>query len=164
MIVCVIPPRRQDRQADLLEYASAAIHNTTNGSQFFILHLSSFILPLVVECQHIGNGGTKPVAIRFGTDGWRAVISEDFTFGNVRRVAQAIADYIVETDQSGPVVVGFDTRFLSDRYAIEVANVLAGNDLPVYLSKADCPTPALSYAVKDLQASGVLSYCHGGSA
>jgi alpha-D-glucose phosphate-specific phosphoglucomutase len=98
------------------------------------------------------------VAIRFGTDGWRAVISEDFTFENVRHVAQAIADHLLEGTEPGvtprPVVVGFDTRFLSDRYAIIVANVLAGNALPVYLSKADCPTPALSLAVKQLGAAG----------
>ncbi len=97
------------------------------------------------------------MAIRFGTDGWRAVISEDFTFENVRHVAQAIADYVAETNGIGTphaVVVGFDTRFLSDRYAITVADVLAGNGLPVYLSKADCPTPALSLAVKQLGAAG----------
>ncbi len=99
------------------------------------------------------------MAIRFGTDGWRAVISEDFTFENVRHVAQAIADHVrgQSEEQGGevrPVVVGFDTRFLSDRYAITVANVLAGNGLPVYLSKADCPTPALSFAVKHLKAAG----------
>ncbi len=101
------------------------------------------------------------MAIRFGTDGWRAVISDEFTFENVRHVAQAIADYIVSDAADGAsdlgaraVVVGFDTRFLSDRYAIEVANVLAGNGLPVYLSKADCPTPALSFAVKHFNAAG----------
>jgi alpha-D-glucose phosphate-specific phosphoglucomutase len=97
------------------------------------------------------------VAIRFGTDGWRAVISDEFTFENVRHVAQAIADYLVSGAAGGDtnaVVVGFDTRFLSDRYAIEVANVLAGNGLPVYLSKADCPTPALSFAVKHFKAAG----------
>lgn len=97
------------------------------------------------------------MTIRFGTDGWRAVISQDFTFDNVRHVAQAIADYVLSGAAGSPsntVVVGFDTRFLSDRYAIEVANVLAGNGLPVYLSKADCPTPALSYAVKHFGAAG----------
>lgn len=99
------------------------------------------------------------MTIRFGTDGWRAVISEDFTFENVRHVAQAIADYVLEGGDSGStrkqlVVVGFDTRFLSDRYAIAVADVLAGNGLPVFLSKADCPTPALSLAVKHLDAAG----------
>lgn len=105
------------------------------------------------------------MTIRFGTDGWRAVISKEFTFENVRHVAQAIADYILSgaaaeavapgaAAPTNAVVVGFDTRFLSDRYAIEVANVLAGNGLPVYLSKADCPTPALSYAVKHFGAAG----------
>ncbi len=97
------------------------------------------------------------MAIRFGTDGWRAVISEDFTFENVRHVAQAIADHLLESGEPGaprPAVVGFDTRFLSDRYAITVANVLAGTGLPVYLSKADCPTPALSLAVKQIEAGG----------
>lgn len=97
------------------------------------------------------------MTIRFGTDGWRAVISKEFTFDNVRHVAQAIADYVLSGTAGGrtnAVVVGFDTRFLSDRYAIEVANVLAGNGLPVYLSKADCPTPALSYAVKHFGAAG----------
>lgn len=98
------------------------------------------------------------MAIRFGTDGWRAVISEDFTFDNVRHVAQAIADHVLRNEEHGtslrPVVVGFDTRFLSDRYAIAVAAVLAANGLPVYLSKADCPTPALSLAVKHLGAAG----------
>ena len=100
------------------------------------------------------------MAIRFGTDGWRAVISEEFTFENVRHVAQAIADHLLDgvnpTTEQRPVVVGFDTRFLSDRYAITVANVLAGNGLPVYLSKADCPTPALSLAVKHLGCSGAV--------
>jgi alpha-D-glucose phosphate-specific phosphoglucomutase len=97
------------------------------------------------------------VAIRFGTDGWRAVISEEFTFANVHMVSQAIAEYLLEQSAGGaaPVaVVGFDTRFLSDRYAISVANVLAANGLAVYLSKSDCPTPALSYAVKALGAQG----------
>ena len=102
--------------------------------------------------------------IHFGTDGWRAVISDTFTFANLRMVAQAIAD-AVRTDlktgsldpqaRHGPhIVVGFDTRFLSDRFARDVACVLAANKLKVHLTQADCPTPALSYAVKDLGALG----------
>ena len=64
------------------------------------------------------------MTIKFGTDGWRAVISDTFTFGNLRLVAQAIADYVREENQEEKtVVVGFDTRFLSDRYAAEVARV-----------------------------------------
>ena len=62
------------------------------------------------------------MSIKFGTDGWRAVISENFTFDNLRLVAQAIAQYILEENPDQPrCVVGFDTRFLSDRYAQEVA-------------------------------------------
>ena len=94
--------------------------------------------------------------IRFGTDGWRAVISEEFTFDNVRRVSQAIAHFIREsTAGRDPVaVVGFDTRFLSDRYAIEVARVLAGNGIAVHLTRNHAPTPAVSLAVKQLRADG----------
>ncbi|MBS1254017.1 MAG: Phosphoglucosamine mutase [Anaerolineales bacterium] len=106
--------------------------------------------------------------IQFGTDGWRAVISDEFTFENVRHVSQAIADWLLEGPEkpegleekstSGPsVVVGFDTRFLSDRYGMEVARVLAGDDIGVHLTRADCPTPALSYAVRGLDADfGVM--------
>ena len=97
--------------------------------------------------------------IHFGTDGWRAVISDTFTFGNLRMVAQAIADAVASDhwDKSGnggqvpdpsKIVVGFDTRFLSDRYAGEVARVLSANGFTVLLSNADAPTPAISYAVK----------------
>jgi alpha-D-glucose phosphate-specific phosphoglucomutase len=94
--------------------------------------------------------------IKFGTDGWRAVISEEFTFANVRRVAGAIGAYLNETreNQTAPVLVGFDTRFLSDRYALELARVLADDGLPTYLSKCDCPTPALAYAILHRKASG----------
>ncbi len=96
------------------------------------------------------------MSIRFGTDGWRAVISEEFTFDNVRRVAQAIAHFLREsTGEPEPVaVVGYDTRFLSDRYAIEVSRVLAGNGITVHLTQGDAPTPAVSFAVKQLQADG----------
>src|SRR5919205_703611 len=92
--------------------------------------------------------------LKFGTDGWRAVIGEEFTFDNVRRVAQAIAEYLIEANPSSeaPIVIGFDTRFLSDRFAVAVAEVLAGNDLRVILSRADCPTPVASYAVRALNA------------
>jgi len=96
------------------------------------------------------------MSIRFGTDGWRAVISEEFTFDNVRRVAQAIAHFLREsTGERDPVaVVGFDTRFLSDRYAIEVARVLAGNGITVHLTRGHTPTPAVSLAVRQLRADG----------
>jgi alpha-D-glucose phosphate-specific phosphoglucomutase len=88
------------------------------------------------------------MSIHFGTDGWRAVISDTFTFANLRIVAQAIADYVCEQNSDNPsVVIGFDTRFLSDRYAAEVAQVMAGNHIHTWLARADTPTPAISYSV-----------------
>ena len=98
------------------------------------------------------------MTIKFGTDGWRAVISDTFTFANLRLVAQAIADYVLEETGGRPeVVIGFDTRFLSDRYAAEVARVLAGNGVIAHLTRADAPTPAISYAVLHKKASaGVM--------
>ena len=96
------------------------------------------------------------MSIRFGTDGWRAVISDTFTFNNLRLVAQAIADYVQNEGQNGPdpaVVIGFDTRFLSDRYATEAARVMAGNGIVAWLTRADAPTPAVSYSVVDKQAA-----------
>lgn len=112
--------------------------------------------------------------ISFGTDGWRGVISDTFTFHNVRLVSQAIADAVASEEwmnggsngDSLPVppevdprriVVGFDTRFLSDRYAVEVARVLAGNGYKVLLTSADVPTPALSYSVRQRHAiAGIM--------
>jgi len=99
------------------------------------------------------------MTIRFGTDGWRAVISDTFTFENVRLVAQAIADYVWATSEREhpEIVVGFDTRFLSDRYAREVARVMAGNAIVAHLTRSDAATPVVSYAVMDLNAeAGVM--------
>ncbi len=106
--------------------------------------------------------------IHFGTDGWRGVISDTFTFHNLRRITQAIADAVASEEwlngvTSGPkpdskrMVVGFDTRFLSDRYAAEAARVLAANGYKVYLTTADVPTPSVSYTVKHLGAiAGIM--------
>jgi alpha-D-glucose phosphate-specific phosphoglucomutase len=97
------------------------------------------------------------MTIKFGTDGWRAVISDEFTFANVRIVAQAIAETLRENagEAGRPLaVVGFDTRFLSDRYAIAVSEVLAANGLHVALARADAPTPVVSYAIPNLGAVG----------
>jgi alpha-D-glucose phosphate-specific phosphoglucomutase len=98
------------------------------------------------------------MTIKFGTDGWRAVISETFTFGNLRLVAQAIADFIREQNSVDPsVIIGFDTRFLSDRYAAEVARVMAANHINTWLARADTPTPAVSYAIVHKKATaGVM--------
>ena len=100
------------------------------------------------------------MTIHFGTDGWRAVISDTFTFNNLRMLTQAIADAVAseswdKSGNGGPApdpkkfVVGFDTRFLSDRYAGDAARVLAANGFTVYIAQSDAPTPAISFAVKN---------------
>ncbi len=102
-------------------------------------------------------------AIKFGTDGWRAVIAEDFTFANVARVAQATADFWKSEVRSqkpevfgreSKVIIGYDRRFLSDRFAQITAEVFAGNDFHVILTPEPMPTPCVSFAVKNLGAVG----------
>lgn len=95
--------------------------------------------------------------IKFGTDGWRAVIAEDFTFANVARVAQATADYWSANPVAGTerkVVIGYDRRFFSDRFAQTTAEVFAGNAFHVVLTPEPTPTPSVSFAVKHLHAIG----------
>ncbi|HVU27326.1 MAG TPA: phosphoglucomutase/phosphomannomutase family protein [Verrucomicrobiae bacterium] len=101
--------------------------------------------------------------IKFGTDGWRAVIAEDFNFANVARVAQATADFWkseIKNPKSeifgrGPkIVVGFDRRFFSDKFAQTTAEVFAANDFEVILTPKPTPTPSVSFAVKNLNAVG----------
>jgi phosphomannomutase len=101
--------------------------------------------------------------IKFGTDGWRAVIAQDFTFENVARVAQATADFWKSEIQSPKskvfghepkVVIGYDRRFFSDRFAQITAEVFAGNDFQVILTPEPTPTPSVSFAVKNLGAVG----------
>lgn len=90
------------------------------------------------------------VSIKFGTDGWRGVISDDFTFENVRKVAQAVADYytLKSGGKSLTLAVGYDMRFLSATYARIVSEVLAENGIAVVLSDREVPTPTLSFCVK----------------
>ena len=98
---------------------------------------------------------TNKQPIKFGTDGWRGVIADDYTFDNVRAVAQATADWLKHEKQaSNGVVIGFDTRFLSGSFAGLVAEVMAGNGIKTALTNSFCPTPALSWAVRDRQAGG----------
>ena len=101
--------------------------------------------------------------IKFGTDGWRAVIAEDFTFSNIARVTQATADYWkseVKSQKSDiyrrelKVIIGFDRRFFSDRFAQTAAEIFAGNDFQVILTPEPTPTPSVSFAVKNLNAVG----------
>jgi phosphomannomutase len=101
--------------------------------------------------------------IKFGTDGWRAVIAQDFTFANVARVAQATADFWKSEignrkseifRRKAKVVIGYDRRFLSDRFAQVTAEVFAANDFQVILTSTPTPTPCVSFAVKNLGAVG----------
>src|ERR1017187_9083157 len=97
------------------------------------------------------------MSIKFGTDGWRAIIAEEFTFGNVERVAQATADYWTANPVAGTgkrIIVGYDRRFLSDAFGQRTAEVFAGNGFQVILTPCPTPTPSVSYAVKDLHAIG----------
>ena len=98
---------------------------------------------------------SKESPVKFGTDGWRGVIADDFTFENVRVAAAAIANYVLtKEDPKKGVFVAYDTRFGSPAFAAAVAEVLAGAGIPVQLADRITPTPALSYAVKQLGAAG----------
>ncbi len=93
--------------------------------------------------------------IKFGTDGWRAVISEDFTFDNVKILAQAMAEHIKEDRSPASevkdkrIVIGYDTRFLSAKYAELISCVLGANGIKVVLAEKPTPTPSVSFAIKD---------------
>jgi len=94
--------------------------------------------------------------IKFGTDGWRGIIADDFTFENVRRVAQATADYWNAQPLPKRAIVGYDNRFLSENYARLVGEVLAGNGIEALLPPVAVPTPAVSYAVRDRRLCGAV--------
>ena len=95
--------------------------------------------------------------IRFGTDGWRGVIAEDFTFDNVRICAQALAGYLKEANiASKGMIVGYDTRFASEHFAAAVAEVFAGNSIKTYLCQKPTPTPVVSYNVVARGAAGAV--------
>ena len=97
------------------------------------------------------------MSIKFGTDGWRAVIADEFTFANVARVSQATADYWTQNPVAGTerkVIIGYDRRFASDTFAGRAAEVFAGNGFRVILTPCPTPTPSVSYAVKALHAIG----------
>ena len=96
--------------------------------------------------------------IGFGTDGWRGVIAEDYTFDNVRRAAQGFAAYLLEQGKKNQwVVVGHDKRFASENFAVAAAEVLAGNGLNAYLTDGATPTPVIAFAVVDKKACGAVN-------
>src|ERR1700722_19186336 len=93
--------------------------------------------------------------VKFGTDGWRGIIADDFTHANVRVAAAAIAHYVLaEENPAKGVCIAWDTRFKSQTFARIVAEVLAAAGIPVALADRITPTPALSYAVRERQAAG----------
>ncbi len=98
------------------------------------------------------------VKIKFGTDGWRGRMAENYTFDSVRRCAQGFAQYLLDGGKGGQwVVVGHDKRFQSEYFAAAVAEVLAANGLKVYLTDGPTPTPVISYAVVDKKAAGAVN-------
>jgi phosphomannomutase len=101
--------------------------------------------------------------IKFGTDGWRAVIAQEFTFDNVRICAQALADHLKQSGQAEKgIVIGYDTRFASEDFAAACACVAAANDIKVYLSPKAIPTPEASFGVtaKNAAAAIVITASH----
>jgi phosphomannomutase len=98
---------------------------------------------------------TNDRPIKFGTDGWRGIIADDFTYDNVRRVAGAIASYVLKNEEpAAGIVVGYDTRFASRRVAQVASEVLAAAGIPIKLANDYSPTPAISLAVKASGAAG----------
>ncbi len=98
------------------------------------------------------------IKIKFGTDGWRGRLAEDYTFSSVRRCAQGFASYILDRyDPDEWIVVGFDKRFLSEDFASATAEVLAANGLRVFLTEDATPTPAIAYAIVNQQAVGGIN-------
>ncbi len=94
-------------------------------------------------------------SLRFGTDGWRGVIAEDFTFANARTVAHAIARYVVRNEDARKgVMIGYDHRYAADRVAAAAAEVISSSGTPVWLADKPCPTPAISYLVRHRGAAG----------
>ncbi len=100
---------------------------------------------------------TDPTPIKFGTDGWRAVIADTYTYANVRRCTAGLAQYILsqKREQQG-LVIGYDTRFGSKDFAAVSASTLAALGIPVYLCDRPAPTPTVSYTIIDKQAAGCI--------
>jgi phosphomannomutase len=96
--------------------------------------------------------------IKFGTDGWRGTIAEDYTFDNVRRAAQGFASYMLNQGKAGQwVVIGHDKRFASENFAVAAAEVLAANGLRVYLTDGATPTPVIAFSVVNKKACGAIN-------
>lgn len=97
--------------------------------------------------------------IKFGTDGWRAIIAQEFTFDNVEIVTKAIIGYIKGAyDPSKPVIIGYDTRFLADKFAKHSAEILNNHGINVLVTKEDAPTQVVAFSAKNLCSAGALMF------
>ncbi|MDX1920115.1 MAG: phosphoglucomutase/phosphomannomutase family protein [Candidatus Caenarcaniphilales bacterium] len=109
--------------------------------------------------QEIKTSNLNYQKIKFGTDGWRAIIAEDFTFENVALVTAAIAKYLdTAYPKEKPVLLSFDPRFLADKFALYAGEVLASFGRPVMIVDRDTPTPVIAHAAKDLNSAGALQF------
>lgn len=105
------------------------------------------------------NANSNSNPIKFGTDGWRAIVADEFTFANVRKVTRAIAAYLEATySKTRPVLIGYDTRFLADKFARVAANIIADLGWQVFISDRDCPTPAIAYQVRHQNAACAIHF------
>ncbi len=113
------------------------------------------------------SASKEQTTIRFGTDGWRALIADEFTFENLERVAQSYADFLLQPTPGAAdekhagkahpaphAIIGYDRRFLSEQFALRAAEVLAGNEIKVAVFDSDVPTPLVSWAVRERKAAG----------
>jgi phosphoglucomutase len=97
--------------------------------------------------------------IKFGTSGWRGIIGEDFTFENVRIATQGVANYLKKSGQKGTgMVVAYDTRFLSEKFALEAARIFAYNGIQAFLCTRDVPTPCVSFETIRRRAMGAINF------
>lgn len=97
--------------------------------------------------------------IKFGTSGWRAILADEFTFENIRIITQAICDHIRKKGESEKgVVVGYDTRFMGKRFALEAAEILAANGIKAFLCKRDVPTPVIAFEIIRRKTAGGINF------
>jgi phosphomannomutase len=96
--------------------------------------------------------------IKFGTSGWRGIIAEEFTYANVRVITQAIANLINEEHKTPSVIIGYDTRFMSEDFAKTSAEIIAGNGIKVLLCKRATPTPVIAYNIIRSKLSGGINF------
>ena len=102
--------------------------------------------------------GDDLMTIKFGTDGWRGRIGDDYTFDNVRRCAQGFATFLQQNGRASQgIVIGHDKRFQAEYFAQAAAEVIAANGIHVWLTDGATPTPAISYAVVDKQVGGAVN-------